>query len=125
MTTTPTIWKAPFQPNAASPQGLHPCPRTVGLANGNFLVVWEGRYAGAWPVHGYHGPALFAEGRPLGGVFQVNSSITGSDETGPKIVALPDGGYVGLMADTLRQPAGSSMSNASTAPETQSSTTRF
>jgi hypothetical protein len=34
------------------------------------------------------------EGHPLSAPFQVNSAVVASDETGPKIVALPDGGFV-------------------------------
>ncbi len=94
MTTTPTIWKAPFRPNAASAQGHQSVSQTVGLTNGNFLVVWEDDTQGPGPFIDIMGRLYSAEGRPLGGVFQVNSSVTASDETGPKIVALPDGGYV-------------------------------
>jgi len=34
------------------------------------------------------------EGNPVGNSFQVNAGITEGPETGPKIVALPDGGFV-------------------------------
>ena len=39
MTTTPTIWKPAFLPNFAAPAGNQSLPQTIGLANGNILVV--------------------------------------------------------------------------------------
>jgi hypothetical protein len=69
-------------------------PRTIGLANGNFLTVWEDNTNGPVPFIDIMGQMFSAEGVALGSPFQVNSAITGSDETGPKIVAMPDGGYV-------------------------------
>ena len=40
MTTTPTVWKPKFFPNAAGTAGDQQRPESIGLANGNILTVW-------------------------------------------------------------------------------------
>src|SRR5688572_29171226 len=94
MTTTPTIWKAEFYPNFAAPAGLQTVPQTIGLANGNILVVWEDDTQGPSPGIDVMGRIFTPEGHPASAPFQVNTASVDSDETGPKIVALPDGGFV-------------------------------
>ena len=94
MTTTPTIWKAEFFPNFANPAGNQGVPQTIGLANGDILVVWEDDTNGPSPGVDIFGRLFTPEGGPASAGFQVNRTITSSDETGPKLVALPDGGFV-------------------------------
>ncbi len=94
MTTTPTIWKTPFLANAGATAGGQTVPRTIALANGNFLVVWEDNTNGPGPFIDVMGRMFNAEGTALGVPFQLNSAVVASDETGPEIVAMPDGGYV-------------------------------
>lgn len=94
MTSTPTIWKAPFIANVGATVGGQSVPQTIGLANGNFLVVWEDTSNGPSPFIDIMGRMFNAEGTALGAPFQLNSAVVASDETGPKIVAMPDGGYV-------------------------------
>ena len=93
MTTTPTIWKSSFSPNSA-PAGSQTVPQIISLANGNILVVWEDDTQGPGAFTDIMGQMLTPEGDAIGSSFQVNSAVTASDETGPKLVALPDGGYV-------------------------------
>ena len=94
MTTTPTIWKSAFSPNPVAQTGTQSVPQTIGLANGNILVVWEDDTDATRPFTDIIGQLLSPEGVAIGTTFQVNSSIWAGDETGPKIVALPDGGFV-------------------------------
>ena len=94
MTTTPTIWKSAFSPNIGAQAGSQSVPQTIGLANGNILVVWEDDTDPTRPFIDIIGQILSPEGLAIGPAFQVNQAIWGSDETGPKIVALPDGGFV-------------------------------
>lgn len=94
MTTTPAIWKSTFTANSGSTAGSQSAPQTIGLANGNILVVWEDDTEPTRPFTDVIGQLYDAQGNTLGGVFQVNQAIWGSDETGPQIVAMPDGGFV-------------------------------
>ena len=41
MTTTPVKWKDSFVVNAGFTSGGQTVPQTIGLKNGNILVVWE------------------------------------------------------------------------------------
>ena len=94
MTTTPTIWKPAFVANIGALSGGQTVPRTIGLANGNFLTVWQDDTNGPGPYIDVMGRMFNAEGVAIGSPFQVNSAVVFSDETGPKIVAMPDGGFV-------------------------------
>ena len=96
MTTTPTLWKSSYTANWGSTAGGQSVPQSIGLANGNILVVWQddSDNNAPSPYIDVAGRVFDAEGIPVGPVFQVNALVTASDETGPKIVALPDGGYV-------------------------------
>src|SRR5687768_14682385 len=94
MTATPTIWKPSFTTNVGSTAGTQASPQSIGLANGNILVVWEDDTNGPDAGIDVMGRIFDPEGEALGGPFQVNKTIYATDETGPKIVALPDGGFV-------------------------------
>ncbi len=94
MTTTPTIWKPAFSVNVGATAGSQTVPRTIGLANGNFLTVWEDTTNGTGAGIDIVGRLFTPEGIAIGFPFQINSAVVASDETGPKIVAMPDGGYV-------------------------------
>ena len=94
MTTTPTIWKSAFNPGVTSTIGNQTVPQSIGLANGYILVVWQDDTDPTRPFTDIIGQILSPEGVATGPAFQVNAAIWGGDETGPKIVALPDGGFV-------------------------------
>ena len=94
LTTTPTIWKPSFTVNAGATDGSQTVPQTIGLKNGNILVVWEDDTHGPSPGLDVMGRIFDPEGNRVGDPFQVNAGITEGPETGPKIVALPDGGFV-------------------------------
>ena len=94
MTTTPTIWKSSFNPGVTSLSGNQTVPQTIGLANGNILVVWQDDTDPTRPFTDIMGQILSPEGIASGPAFQVNAAVWGGDETGPQIVALPDGGFV-------------------------------
>ncbi len=93
MTTTPTIWKAKFPANVGT-FGTQQAPQTIGLTNGNILVVWEDTTGGTSPGSDIMGQMFDAAGNQAGVAFQVNSTVVNVDETEPKIAALPDGGFV-------------------------------
>jgi Ca2+-binding RTX toxin-like protein len=90
----PTLWKMIEPVNAGATGGLQTVPQTIGLANGNILVVWEDTTNGGSDLIDVMGRLLDPEGVPIGPAFQVNRTIFVKDETGPKLVALPDGGFV-------------------------------
>ncbi len=96
MTTTPVVWKPSFIVNAGYTAGKQTVPQTIGLSNGNILVVWEDTSDINGPSTGIDVVARIfdPEGKPIAAPFQLNTAIVASDETGPKIVALPDGGFV-------------------------------
>jgi len=94
MTTTPTIWKSAFSLDAPAQLGNQTVPQTIGLANGNILIVWEDDTDSTRPGTDIIGQMFSPEAVAIGPVFQLNAAIWGSDETGPKIAALPDGGFV-------------------------------
>jgi len=95
MTTTPTIWKSAFFPNFETPAGIQSRPQSIGLANGNILVVWEDDTGGPSSGRDIMARIISPEGHVTGpSAFQLNDVIKNSDETEPKIVALPDGGFV-------------------------------
>ena len=89
MTTTPTIWKPAFVANIGATAGSQTVPRTIGLANGNFLVVWEDNTNGPSPFIDILGRMFTAEGVAIGSPFQVNSAVVASDETAPRRRTLP------------------------------------
>src|SRR4051812_35631253 len=95
MTTTPIVWKPTFLPNP-NPAGNQIAPQTIALPNGNFLAVWQddSDVNGPSPFIDVVGRIFDALGNPIGAPFQVNATIFNSDETEPKIVAMPDGGFV-------------------------------
>jgi Ca2+-binding RTX toxin-like protein len=94
MITSPTIWKSSFSANVNASSGKQSVPQAIGLANGNFLVVWEDATNGPGAFIDVMGQMFDPVGKAIDGAFQVNSAYTLSDETEPKIVALPDGGFV-------------------------------
>jgi hypothetical protein len=94
MTTTPTIWKSAFTANVGATAGTQTVPQAIGLKNGNILVVWEDTTNGPGASVDVMGQMFDPKGNPIGNAFQVNTDVVISDETGPQIVPLPDGGYV-------------------------------
>src|SRR6185312_6978922 len=93
MTTTPTIWKAKFTVNQYQ-NGDEFDPQSIGLSNGNILVVWDDAHVGGGAGRDIVGQMFHANGTQLGAPFQVNYTFENDNETDPKIVALPDGGFV-------------------------------
>ena len=89
-----TIWKESYYPNIGGEAGLQTVPQTIGLANGTFLTVWEDDTNGPGAFTDIMGRIQDAEGNNIGPIFQINSAVTASNETGPKIKAMPDGGFV-------------------------------
>jgi Ca2+-binding RTX toxin-like protein len=92
----PTLWKKIEPVNAGATAGSQTVPQTIALANGNILVVWEDTFQGGneFPGIDVVGSLFDPEGTPLRTAFQVNLTSTDGNETGPQIVALPDGGFV-------------------------------
>ena len=93
-TTVPTVWKSAFTANTLATNGTQSVPQAIGLKNGNILVVWQDTTNGPGPSIDVMGRLFDPKGTPLGFPFQVNTDVVNWDETGPKIVAMPDGGYV-------------------------------
>ena len=109
MTTTPTIWRAPFTANASNTTGSQFNPYTIGLSNGNFLVVWTDDTSGASAGNDVFGQIYGPEGTLVGAAFQVNSSFFADGEFLGSIAPQTDGGFViayiddeGAGADAIR-----------------------
>ena len=95
MTTTPTPWLPASTANYTAGEGWRTVKQAIGIKkNGNILVVWEDNTNGSSPSTDVMGQLFDPHGTPIGLAFQVNTDVVASDETGPQIVALPDGGYV-------------------------------
>ncbi len=70
-------------------------PQIVGLANGNFLIVWhESGEPDSGDQSGYavRGLIYSATGTPQSGLLLINTLHTG-DQSFPDVVATPDGGF--------------------------------
>src|SRR3954451_25243346 len=108
MTTTPTIWRAHFTANTAT-TGVQSNPYTIGLSNGNNLVVWTDDTSGTSAGNDVFGQIFGPEGNPVGAAFQVNSSFFADGEFLGSIAPQTDGGFVigyvddeGAAADAIR-----------------------
>jgi len=109
MTTTPTTWRAPFTANASNTAGAQFNPYTIGLSNGNFLVVWTDDTSGSSAGNDIFGQIYGPEGNTVGAAFQVNSSFFLDGEFLGSIAPETDGGFViayvddeGAGADAIR-----------------------
>jgi len=67
-------------------------PQTIGLANGNILVVWTDTY-GPSPVS-TSPPTSSIRWRTGRSEFQLNAAATSLNEERPEIAIMPDGGFV-------------------------------
>ena len=83
-------------------RGFQGTPRVAADPTGNFVVVWQsGQYFGA--TQDGDGAGVFAQryapgGVPLGGEFQVNTTIAGNQQA-PAIAVQPDGSFVIVWQD--------------------------
>ncbi|MCW5733179.1 MAG: calcium-binding protein [Enhydrobacter sp.] len=109
MTTTPTTWRAPFTANASNTAGFQFNPYTIGLSNGNFLVVWTDDTSGTNAGNDVFGQIYGPEGNTVGAAFEVNSSFFVDGEFLGSIAPQTDGGFViayvddeGAGADAIR-----------------------
>ncbi len=99
MTITPSLWADLEQVNTGDlgPNGGdQEDPGVVGLANGNFLVVYDDDSDAndSLPGDDILGRLYDALGNPLGSPFALNQLRTGDDEVEPDVAALSDGGFV-------------------------------
>lgn len=70
-------------------------PDVAGLVNGGFVVTWSAN-RGIWGSDGgggIFGQIYDANGAAIGTEFHINTTTSGAQED-PRIVALPDGGYL-------------------------------
>jgi Ca2+-binding RTX toxin-like protein len=92
MTTTPTIWKPPTIVNQTA--GNQYQPQSIGLTNGNLLIVWGDNQFGTAPgadiVGAFYDPIFI----PLGSQFEVNDLATEGNEFQARLAALPGGDFV-------------------------------
>ena len=93
MTTTPTIWRAPLHSQCGD-RGCSVNPYTIGLSNGNNLVVWTDDTSGTSAGNDVFGQIFGPEGNPVGAAFQVNSSFFADGEFLGSIAPQTDGGFV-------------------------------
>ena len=107
VTTTPTTWLAHFTANSVT-TGTQSNPYTIGLSNGNILVVWTDT-SGSSAGNDVFGQIFGPEGNPVGAAFQVNSSFFAHGEFLGSIAPQTDGGFViayvddeGAAADAIR-----------------------
>ncbi len=77
-----------FHVNEASPQGNQSLPDVAALADGSFVVVWQGRDGDGGGIFARHYPAIGAPGSEF-----IVHADTARDQREPAITALPDGGY--------------------------------
>ncbi|MCW5738463.1 MAG: calcium-binding protein, partial [Enhydrobacter sp.] len=94
MTNTPTIWRAPFTANASNTAGAQVNPYTIGLSNGNFLVVWTDDTSGPSAGSDVFGQIYGPEGDAVGTAFEVNSNFFLDGEFLGSIAPQTDGGFV-------------------------------
>jgi hypothetical protein len=72
MTTTPVLWKSSFSADAGFTLGSQKLAQTIGLANGNILVVWpdDSDSNGPSPFNDIVGRLFNPEGNALGAPFR-------------------------------------------------------
>jgi len=80
-----------FQVNSES-EGDQQNAQVTALADGGYVVVWESEDQDG-SGDGVYGQRYDANGDPVGGEFQANTT-TSSDQGDPHVTALDDGGYV-------------------------------
>ncbi len=93
MTTTPTIWKAPFFPNP-DPIGTQRDVQIVGTSLGYILTLWADNAQGLSADYDIVGVSQQAEGISGSGPVQLNQISQVRAEMQPQAEALPDGGFV-------------------------------
>ncbi|WP_353644854.1 hypothetical protein [Mesorhizobium sp. WSM2239] len=104
MTTTPTLWLSEQQANTvdAGINGKHQDDiQLVGLANGNFIALWESNTdegAGVDEGTDIIGQLYNAEGNAIGGEFQANDFFA-TDASNHEAAALPNGNFVVVYED--------------------------
>jgi hypothetical protein len=79
-----------FEVNAHS-SGAQKKPFAAGLADGGFVVTWEGE--GQGDPKGIYGRVFDASGTPVGSEFRVNT-YTNETQANPSAAGLPEGGFV-------------------------------
>ncbi|MFI0849349.1 beta strand repeat-containing protein [Mesorhizobium sp. IMUNJ 23232] len=106
MTTTPILWRADQQANTTD-SGTTGDDQTgikmVGLANGNFVALWESNTddgAGSSGGTDIIGQLYDAEGNPIGSEFRANQGFFADDEGDFTAAGLPGGGFVIAYEDT-------------------------
>lgn len=94
----PVIWRTAFQANTGDAEvGGQLAPMTVGLSNGNILVIWEEDSAGTVGGAGdadVIGKIYDARGGLVRDSFRVNSGRFSDDERDFDIGATNDGGFI-------------------------------
>ncbi len=85
-----------FQINSYTTSGQYQ-PSVATLAGGGFVALWESYGSSGSDSSGdsIQGQRYAADGTPLGREFQVNS-YTASNQSGPSVAALADGGFVAM-----------------------------
>lgn len=106
VTTTPILWRTDQQANTTD-TGTNGDDQTqirmVGLANGNFVALWESNTddgAGSSGGTDIIGQLYDPEGNPIGGEFRANNGFFADDEGDFTAAALPGGGFVIAYEDT-------------------------
>jgi Ca2+-binding RTX toxin-like protein len=106
MTTTPILWRADQQANTTD-SGTNGDDQTgirmVGLANGNFVALWESNTddgVGSSGGTDIIGQLYDAEGNAIGGEFRANQGFFADDEGDFTAAGLPGGGFVIAYEDT-------------------------
>lgn len=106
MTTTPKIWRIFQQANTidtGAPGDDQTGIKMVGLANGNFVALWESNTddgAGSSSGTDIIGQLYDPEGNAIGAEFRANNGFFADDEGDFTAAALPGGGFVIAYEDT-------------------------
>ncbi len=86
----------PFQINSTTYQGQH-APSVTALSGGGFVALWHSFGSGGSDssLASIQGQRYAADGSPVGGELQVNST-TGGSQARPAVVALSGGGFLAV-----------------------------
>lgn len=101
MTGSLSLWRNEVTPNPLN-NGIQGEPKTVQLANGNFLVAWEDAGNNYESSNGYDivGQLYDSLQNAIGSPFRVNSNFNADDEQDFDLAPLDDGGFVVVYEDT-------------------------
>lgn len=105
MVKKPTAWEPLFKVNTIDSTANgedQESPVVTGLANGNFLVVWQSNAVdSAGDTIDIKGQIFDFLGNAVGSEFRLNNNFFNDDQFSPEITATADGGFVVVYQDDV------------------------